>query len=284
MKRCSWIPFLVLALLFFSPTTQAGGGGGAFSLSYPDFYKQGFDYCSKQVRVYFKQECDAGIQFCLNQLFACVKNPDNSCDIQNVNGENDIFCLKPPTDCEEPSALQASMVQYKQEHEKDLCHSLTVALSIQQPGCGNGVVEPNEFCDDGNLKDGDTCPKDCQPPVVNLCGNGTLDPGEECDAGPENGKGESGCDLHCKSITFVSPISATGTTAPPPSGATTTPTTSAPPASSSPASSGCSLQVGGNSLDSISWIFFFSAGIFLVMRKKRSLASPPRNFPNPKYR
>ena len=27
--------------------------------------------------------------------------------------------------------------------------------------CGNGVVEPNEDCDDGNAADGDACPASC---------------------------------------------------------------------------------------------------------------------------
>ncbi|HSQ01543.1 MAG TPA: DUF4215 domain-containing protein [Candidatus Dormibacteraeota bacterium] len=27
--------------------------------------------------------------------------------------------------------------------------------------CGNGVVEPNEDCDDGNTADGDSCPASC---------------------------------------------------------------------------------------------------------------------------
>ncbi|MEO1337320.1 MAG: hypothetical protein AAFV29_16880, partial [Myxococcota bacterium] len=29
------------------------------------------------------------------------------------------------------------------------------------PVCGNGTLEPNETCDDGNIDDGDACPSDC---------------------------------------------------------------------------------------------------------------------------
>jgi cysteine-rich repeat protein len=31
------------------------------------------------------------------------------------------------------------------------------------PVCGNGVIEPNEACDDGNTADGDACPASCVP-------------------------------------------------------------------------------------------------------------------------
>lgn len=44
--------------------------------------------------------------------------------------------------------------------------------------CGNGVVDPGEQCDDGNVEDGDHCSHDCS---IEECGNGVLDPGEDCD-------------------------------------------------------------------------------------------------------
>lgn len=47
--------------------------------------------------------------------------------------------------------------------------------------CGNGVVDPGEFCDDGNNVSGDGCSADCQHDHV--CGNGLLEPGEGCDDG-----------------------------------------------------------------------------------------------------
>jgi cysteine-rich repeat protein len=48
------------------------------------------------------------------------------------------------------------------------------------PVCGNGVVEPPELCDDGNLVDGDGCDSNCTPTG---CGNGIVTAGEECDDG-----------------------------------------------------------------------------------------------------
>ena len=48
------------------------------------------------------------------------------------------------------------------------------------PGCGDGVRQPSEACDDGNNLDGDDCNADCTLP---RCGDGTVDPFEDCDDG-----------------------------------------------------------------------------------------------------
>jgi cysteine-rich repeat protein len=47
--------------------------------------------------------------------------------------------------------------------------------------CGNGVVDANEACDDGNAISGDGCSGDCQK--IEVCGDGVLDVGEDCDDG-----------------------------------------------------------------------------------------------------
>jgi cysteine-rich repeat protein len=46
--------------------------------------------------------------------------------------------------------------------------------------CGDGIVQPGEACDDGNLLAGDGCDPICQQEV---CGNGILQAGEACDDG-----------------------------------------------------------------------------------------------------
>lgn len=49
------------------------------------------------------------------------------------------------------------------------------------PGCGNGIVEPLEECDDGNTEDGDACLNNCR---LARCGDGVLWKGREsCDDG-----------------------------------------------------------------------------------------------------
>ena len=63
-----------------------------------------------------------------------------------------------------------------------------------QPGCGNGIVEPGEVCDDGNQEGGDGCAPLCDS--TELCGNFIVDAhlGEQCDAG---GGAHAACDPDC---------------------------------------------------------------------------------------
>lgn len=62
-------------------------------------------------------------------------------------------------------------------------------------GCGNGLVEPDELCDDGNVASGDGCSADCTSREV--CGDGVADElrGEACDDG--NTRGRDGCTNAC---------------------------------------------------------------------------------------
>ena len=62
------------------------------------------------------------------------------------------------------------------------------------PVCGNGVVEGDETCDDGNTADGDGCSSSCtlEDPV---CGNGIVEVGEQCDDG--NTADNDGCSSTC---------------------------------------------------------------------------------------
>src|SRR3989449_2929772 len=59
--------------------------------------------------------------------------------------------------------------------------------------CGNGVVDPGEQCDDGNLVAGDGCSASCR---LEVCGNGILGPGEQCDDG--NLVSGNGCSAGCR--------------------------------------------------------------------------------------
>src|SRR5262245_12609605 len=60
--------------------------------------------------------------------------------------------------------------------------------------CGNGMVDPGEQCDYGNIPDGDRCSSQCRAEV---CGNHSLDMGEVCDDG--NTLNGDGCSADCKS-------------------------------------------------------------------------------------
>ena len=63
--------------------------------------------------------------------------------------------------------------------------------------CGNGIVDPGEICDDGNIINGDGCAADCKSAEV--CGDGVTntDAGEVCDDG--NTVSGDGCSANCRS-------------------------------------------------------------------------------------
>jgi cysteine-rich repeat protein len=65
--------------------------------------------------------------------------------------------------------------------------------------CGNGVLDPGEECDDGNILDGDDCSAAC---IVSLhlavCGDGVVQEGEGCDDGYANSdRAPNACRLTC---------------------------------------------------------------------------------------
>jgi cysteine-rich repeat protein len=59
-------------------------------------------------------------------------------------------------------------------------------------GCGDGIVDPGETCDDGNSDNGDGCTAACGAP---RCGDGVTSPGEGCDDG--NDRDDDGCLAGC---------------------------------------------------------------------------------------
>ena len=54
------------------------------------------------------------------------------------------------------------------------------------PECGNGILDPGEVCDDGNLADNDGCSSSC---AVESCGDGVLQTDEDCDPNDTTGAG-----------------------------------------------------------------------------------------------
>lgn len=73
---------------------------------------------------------------------------------------------------------------------------------IEDPGpprplnvCGDGVVDRNEQCDDGNTVDGDGCSSTCQieTPTPPECGDGVKNGSEQCDTGGES----TTCNVNC---------------------------------------------------------------------------------------
>ena len=62
-------------------------------------------------------------------------------------------------------------------------------------GCGNGIVEGDEACDDGNQVSGDGCSRGCDS--LEACGNGVVDePVEDCD--DQNTDENDNCHSDCR--------------------------------------------------------------------------------------
>jgi cysteine-rich repeat protein len=57
--------------------------------------------------------------------------------------------------------------------------------------CGDGQLDEDEICDDGNSLSGDGCRNDCKK--IEICGDTLVDVGEGCDDG--NGNAADGCDV-----------------------------------------------------------------------------------------
>lgn len=67
-----------------------------------------------------------------------------------------------------------------------------LARGAYRSGCGNGIIEPGEACDDNNRIDGDDCDRACH---VEKCGDGLLQGLEYCDDG--NTVDGDGCSSTC---------------------------------------------------------------------------------------
>lgn len=108
-------------------------------------------------------------------------------------------------DCEGPPGCGDGILDEGEECddgnllEHDGCNSKCM-IEEWEPECGNGAVEGTEQCDDGNLEAGDGCSADCVVEGVELmvCGNGIIEPPaeEECDDG--NIEDGDGCNKWCK--------------------------------------------------------------------------------------
>jgi len=65
-----------------------------------------------------------------------------------------------------------------------------------RPMCGDGLLEGDELCDDGNVTRGDGCSPSCDyDGEYSSCGNGILEIGEACDDG--NDVDDDGCTNDC---------------------------------------------------------------------------------------
>lgn len=90
------------------------------------------------------------------------------------------------------TALDESSFRYQdlaaidlEANAKSVALSSNVAGCVYGPYCGDGVVDTEEACDDGNTVNNDSCSNACTTPG-GLCGNGVKNTGEQCDDGNTN--------------------------------------------------------------------------------------------------
>ncbi|HVU00417.1 MAG TPA: DUF4215 domain-containing protein [Polyangiaceae bacterium] len=91
---------------------------------------------------------------------------------EHVNAPSDLF------HCDSGGTL--NLVFVVGDGKSCYAPSLPVVVTCVGPGiCGNGVLQPDEQCDDGNTNSGDGCSSTCQNEIV--CGNGSVEGTEQCD-------------------------------------------------------------------------------------------------------
>ncbi len=100
-----------------------------------------------------------------------------------------------PTTTMPSTSSTTDMTGTDSDSDSDSTTSQTTTSSTTSPSvCGDGIVEGDEECDDGNLEDYDDCTNECRSPV---CGDGIIYKGvEECDDGNDND--EDSCTSECK--------------------------------------------------------------------------------------
>src|SRR5437868_163825 len=67
---------------------------------------------------------------------------------------------------------------------------------VARTHCGDGRVDEDEECDDGNNVSGDGCSATCDNEGGAVCGNGIVEAGEACDDG--NDVDDDECNNHCQ--------------------------------------------------------------------------------------
>ena len=136
---------------------------------------------------------------------------DASVSVKKDGGGN-TDCTQPPPGPTQPTNCTCGCVYYTcvdGTWQKDMV--LICVVDARPSTCGNGVIDVDEECDDGNTAGGDGCGRVCylefgwycptpgRPCIsAHACGNGFLAPDEACDDG--NTVGGDGCSADCRRV------------------------------------------------------------------------------------
>jgi cysteine-rich repeat protein len=133
-------------------------------------------------------ETDACTDRCLKS--ACgdgIVQGTEECDLGSANSNGGV-CLKSCKNATCGDKFVLLGVEACDSDDEDKC---TPECAL--PSCGDGELQGDEVCDDGNKSETDACSNACLP---TLCGDGVRQSGEDCDDG--NGNSNDDCLNTCK--------------------------------------------------------------------------------------
>ncbi|MEZ4448944.1 MAG: DUF4215 domain-containing protein [Nannocystaceae bacterium] len=133
------------------------------------------DWGSGNMLDYYDANNQAALEAALKSIIE-AQEFDPCCVFNNcsINDEPDDQNQCNPNDPLEDCSANGQMCVLDMNQEWYVC------VDIPDANCGNGVVEGDEECDDGNNDNGDGCDANCKS---ELCGNGAVDGNEQCDDG-----------------------------------------------------------------------------------------------------
>lgn len=137
------------------------------------------------------EQCDDG-----NTMGALSETPDG-CD-QDCRVDVGFTCVMQPSEC--TAICGDGIIRGQEQCDDDVyipgngCDVTCMLEPVNMCGDGN-VLSGVEECDDGNTTSGDGCSATC---TIEGCGNGIVEPGEQCDDGGSQQAGViDGCDDEC---------------------------------------------------------------------------------------
>src|SRR5512133_489402 len=171
------------------PPWQCGDGVVQFPESCDDGNNLSGDGCTKLCTLEIGWTClDEGTTTCQSVCGDGIVTGQEQCDNGNVLGSGcSAACVA------EPGWTCSLSCPPPLDDGTATCVSRCEKVAV----CGNGLVEPGEYCDEGSANGtSGHCTLDCSAPSA--CGDGILQPGESCDDG--NVMGGDGCAADCRSL------------------------------------------------------------------------------------
>jgi cysteine-rich repeat protein len=176
------------------------------------FYKDDCPYCREM-----KESIDKDVDFkeFLNQRYVVTLIDINSKDGSEIAGIYNVRAVPTILKFDETSGTTRVLKRFGSIKrlsgflKSEIAAPVISSDKSQLLNCGNGIVERNEQCDDGNVFDNDGCSNSCKveegwtcsgrpsicSPLI-FCGNGVVEEDEQCDDG--NSVDTDDCNNSCQ--------------------------------------------------------------------------------------